>query len=131
MSYPVVCLFEESSGNKIFMIPTKSSLLGFSRTIEGSEEKKLEFASDAFLSCITTEKEYDNGVFSIHVMHTLSLGKAIQSFECKTLMSPSDYDTYMVMNDTPICELDEVDIFTIQDMVEINQMEKAIKPNFH
>lgn len=125
MKYPVICLIEENTNNKLFIIPNKNSLIDYAKLVKKNDLEKLNYGISIFLSLMpaTTVKEPDNLLLEDTQLHSLkvtSLGEQLIKFNEQTLLSSKDYDCFFLMNSYDLKSIEDRDLESISDIVKIN-----------
>lgn len=128
MNYPVICLQEEKTLCKIFLIVQAHCLEDYARL--SKPEEKLEKGIEFFLSTLPQSLKKENSwsqEFNLYCWNVDNLEKGLLKFECSTLLSPHDYDAYYVMDDKKISEIDLRDCHTIEELVLLNTEAQNLK----
>lgn len=125
MKYPVICLIEEDTNHKVFIIPNKNSLIDYAKSVKNNELDKLKFGISVFLSLMPKSiiKEPENLFLEdiqLHSLRVKSIGKNIIKFNEQTLFGANDYDCFFLMNNKPLQSIDNCDLDSISEIVKIN-----------
>lgn len=126
MKYPVICLLEEDTNNKLFIIPNKNSLMHYANLINKNDLDKLNYGISVFLSLMpeTIVKEPDNLLLDdiqLHSLKVISLGAQLIKFNQQTLLGPKDYDYFFLMNNLVLKSIEDRDLKSIYEIVKINK----------
>lgn len=125
MKYPVICLIEENTNHKLFIIPNKNSLIDYAKLVKKSDSEKLNYGISIFLSLMPKEtvKESDNLLLDETQLHSLkvsSIGEQLIKFNEQTLLSSKDYDCFFLMNNLDLKSIENRDLESISEIVKIN-----------
>lgn len=125
MKYPVICLIEENTNHKLFIIPNKNSLIDYAKLVKKNDSEKLNYGISIFLSLMpnTVVKEPDNLLLEdtqLHSLNVTSIGEQLIKFNEQTLLSSKDYDCFFLMNNLDLKSIEDRDLESISEIVKIN-----------
>lgn len=125
MNYPVICLIEEDTNNKLFIIPNKNSLINYAKLVKKNDLDKLNYGISVFLSLMpsTIVKEPEHLLLEDIQLHSLivpSLGSELIKFNEQTLLSSKDFDCFFLMNNLDLKSIEDRDLESISEIVKIN-----------
>lgn len=138
MDYPAICFLEEESNKKIFIVPTKEALMQFAKSLHKDEQTTFNTGIAIFNSLLPESKEeitpsyLQSNSVSLHTVEVKDLFQSIKKFEDATLLNPSQYDVFFLMDSTPVEKMEARDWNCVNEIVSINRGDSApIRPKLH
>lgn len=138
MDYPAICLLEKETNNKVFIVPSKEALINFAKSLKRDEQTTFDTGVAIFKSLLPESKEeitpsyLQSNSVSLHTVEVAKLERGMKKFEDWTLLNPSQYDVFFLMESNSVAQMEARDWNCVNEIVSINRGDSApVKPKLH